>query len=502
MVVAAPVRGESAIGCATVREPWTSRWSNRCFTFPAAILAILVGKAFWTCRERIVDTDLWWHLRNAHYMVTHTRFPAIDSYSHTAAGSAWIDHSWLSELIYYFAYRVAGLRGIFVVFTIAVAVLSVAVFRLCMKRTDDPLAAGVATIFGGLLAMVGFTPRAQNFGWLCFTGIFAILLRFRTNRQSPLWLIPPLFCLWINCHPGWPMGFVVFAVMLASGLIRHDVGSLSATPWTAEELKRLALTFALSLAALFVNPFGWRLVLYPLDLAIRQRLNVALGGEWASVSFNDSRGIFVMITLAAVFVMILLPRERWRIDDALLTAFVLYCGLTHIRFLVMAGIVLPPILVHQLGNMSSYDPAHERRVLNAAVIAVVIALLVLGFPTPQVLEAQVMDFFPVRAVNYLSTNPQNGNIFNQYEWGGFLEWKLPHLPTFIDSRTDIFEYNGVLKDYFNISTFNDSQELLDKYQIAYVLYPMGTPLAYFLANSSRWECIYQDNQAVIYRRLQ
>src|SRR5437667_11019184 len=110
---------------AVVEAHWASRLYNRLLSFPSAILAILVGKAFWTCRERIVDTDLWWHLRNAHYMVTHTRFPAIDSYSHTAAGSAWIDHSWLSELIYYFAYRVAGLRGIFVVFTIAVAVLSV-----------------------------------------------------------------------------------------------------------------------------------------------------------------------------------------------------------------------------------------------------------------------------------------------------------------------------------------------------------------------------------------
>jgi len=92
-------------------------------------------------------------------------------------------------------------------------------------------------------------------------------------------------------------------------------------------------------------------------------------------------------------------------------------------------------------------------------------------------------------------------MFNQYEWGGYLEWNLPQARTFIDSRTDIFEYRGVLKDYFKISTFNKSQELLDSYHIAYVLYPAGTPLAYFLSYSSQWECIYQDNQAVIYRRL-
>jgi hypothetical protein len=470
------------------------------FTFPGAIVAILVCKAFWTCRDNIADTDLWWHLRNAHYILTHRAFPSADTYSFTATGSPWIDHSWLSEIAYYSAFRALGLRGVFVVFTVMVTALSVFTFILCRKRTDDPLAAGIATILGGLLAMVGFTPRAQNFGWLVFTAVFAILLRYRMLRQGPLWLIPPLFCLWINCHPGWPMGFVLFGVMLFSGLINADIGQLSAAPWTREQSRKLATTLVASVCALFVNPFGWRLVLYPFDVLFRQKLNVALGGEWASVNFNDARGIFVMITLAAIFVAALLPRKPWRIDDAILTAFVLFCGLTHIRFLVMAGIVLPPIIVGQFGNLSSHSPGRERRMVNAIIIAVVATMLIGGFPTEQILQERANQMFPVGAVSYLRTNPQQGNIFNQYEWGGFLEWNLPQIQTFIDSRTDIFEYKGVLKDYFAISTFDNTQELLDKYQINYVLYPAHTPLVYFLANSDGWECIYQDNQAVIYRR--
>jgi hypothetical protein len=492
---------ETAAAPATAKAHRVSRLSTRLFSFPAAILAILVGKAFWTCRERIVDPDIWWHLRNAQYIVTHGRFPTVDSYSFTAAGSAWLDHSWLPELLYYSAYHALGLRGLFVVFTLTVAVLYVAIFSLCMKQTGDPLAAAVATIFGGLLAMVGFTPRAQNFGWLCFIAIYAILLYFRTARRAPLWLLPALFCLWINCHAAWPFGLVVFGIVLGSGLIRRDIGQLAAAPWTTAEIRKLIVTLAASVAALFVNPFGYRLVLYPFDVAFRQNLNVAFGGEWASVNFNDSRGIFVMVALGAVFAMMLLGRKRWRIDDALLTAFVLYCGLAHIRFLLPAGILLPPILAPQLGKISSYDPGHERPLLNAAVITAVIALMVFGFPTPQVLDAQVQQFFPVAAVRYLSTHPQDGNMFNMYEWGGYLEWNLPQAPTFIDSRTDIFEYRGVVKHYFDMSTFNDSQELLDSYHIFYVLYPAGTPLSYFLSKSPQWERIYGDNLAVIYRRV-
>ena len=479
----------------------TSRFANRVLSFPAGIAAILIGKAFWTCREGMVDTDLGWHLRNGQYLFTHWRLPTHDAYSFTAAGSIWIDHSWLSEAVYYSAWRVLGFRGIFLVFLLAISALVLTVFFVTLKRAEDPLSAGVLTIFGGLLAMVGFTPRAQNFGWLCFTVVFAILLRFRDRRRAPLWLIPIVFCIWINCHAGWPFGLAVFALIFAAGFIQRDIGQVTAAPWTVSEKKKLTITLAASAAALFVNPFGYRLVLYPFDLMFRQAVNVSMGGEWASVDFNDPRGIYVVIGLAVVFIAALLPRRSWRIDDVMLTIFALFCGLKHIRFLMVTGIVLPPILARQLPELSTYDPKRERRLLNFAVVAAVVVMLVVAFPSNQHLEAEFDQFFPTNAIGYLATHPQEGNLLNHYEWGGYLEWKLPEVKTFIDSRTDIFEYRGVLQDYIAISTFNHTDELLDRYKIGYVLYPASTPLDYFLSKSADWECVFRDGQAVIYRRI-
>src|ERR1041385_1305044 len=127
--------------------------AGRVLTFPAVIAGLIVGKAYWACRGNMIDTDLWWHLRNGEYIALHRHLPDIDSYSFTASGANWIDHSWLSELIYYSGYRTLGLRGVFVMFAISVAVLAVSIFRLCIRRTSDPLAAGVAAIFGVWLAM-------------------------------------------------------------------------------------------------------------------------------------------------------------------------------------------------------------------------------------------------------------------------------------------------------------------------------------------------------------
>jgi hypothetical protein len=133
-------------------------------------------------------------------------------------------------------------------------------------------------------------------------------------------------------------------------------------------------------------------------------------------------------------------------------------------------------------------------------VVIILGVCVLEFPSAQMLNAEVAQFFPVRATEFLRTHPQRGHLFNLYQWGGYLEWNLPQAPTFIDGRADPFEYKGVLKDYMDIATLNNSQEILDRYQVTNVLYPVGTPLSYFLSKSSQWERIYSDGQSVIYRR--
>ena len=469
-------------------------------SFPTLLAGILIARVYWSCRENIADPDLWWHLRNAQYFFAHLRFPSTDSYSFTAAGTPWLDHEWLPEILFYGAFQNFGLTGIFVLFTAVLAILLIAVFSLSLKESEDPFAAAIATLLGGLLAMVGFAPRAQNFGWLCFVGIYAILLRFRRTKSGPLWLIPILFCAWINCHGSWPMGLVIYAAIVCAGLVPCDIGHLAAAPWSRAELKKLLTIGFVSLGALFLNPFGYRLLLYPFDTAFQQKFGVGYVEEWASINFNDPRGKLVAVVLGSVLILALIARRRWRIDDAFLTLLVLYSGVTHIRFLLLAGLVLPPILAPQFGRLSSYDPRRERRLLNSTLLLIVVGVCALGFPSRRMLEAEVAGFFPKDAVRFLRQHPQPGRMLNLFQWGGYLEWYLPGVQTFVDSRSDIFDHRGVLKDYLSIANLNSSEELLHRYGISYVLYPADTPLCYFLSKSPSWEAVYRDPQSVIYRR--
>jgi len=71
---------------------------------------------------------------------------------------------------------------------------------------------------------------------------------------------------------------------------------------------------------------------------------------------------------------------------------------------------------------------------------------------------------------------------------------------FLDSRVDIFEYSGVLKDYLDLLALNDPAPLLDKYKIRYVLFPRGEPLTYVLQHDAKWKVLYSDKLSVLLER--
>ena len=175
------------------------------------------------------------------------------------------------------------------------------------------------------------------FGYLYLIALLIILQRFRQKGSAPLWLIPPLFCLWINTHGSWSLGLVIFGITAAAGLAKGSWGRVDAEPWTRTQVWKLVVTGLASVAALFINPFGSRLVLYPLDMAFRQKLNIAHVAEWVSVDFHDSRGKLVLFVVVCLFLGALLRNRRWTLIELCVLLFGLYSGLTYVRFLISPG---------------------------------------------------------------------------------------------------------------------------------------------------------------------
>ena len=259
---------------------------------------LLAAVIFGFSVKQIAEPDIWWHLRDAAYLFQHHTFPSVDTYSFTAAGSPWLDFEWLSEIPFYLGFKAMGLQGILTVYFVLLVLIYVGVYYRSCRAGADCKDATLATLVAIFLGVVSIGPRVLLFGWLCMVGLLLVLDRFQRTGKG-LWLLPPLFALWINLHGSWIFGVVVLGLTIASGLVEGEWGLVVARRWTPGELKKLLLVFATSLAALFVNPFGYKLVLYPFDLLFRQQNAMQYVEEWQSVDFSTGNGKLALIMIFA-----------------------------------------------------------------------------------------------------------------------------------------------------------------------------------------------------------
>lgn len=480
---------------------WLSQTLRRIFSFHVLLAALLAAIVFWFARGAISDPDIWWHLRNAETLMTSHHFVRFDSYSFTVSGHPWINTEWLAEVPYYLAWKVSGLTGIVGLSILLLEAILLGLLYLCWRESGNIKASAIACYFAVFLCTVSFGPRMILFGYGYMILLLIILQCARLNGKAPLWCLPLLFCLWANSHGSWLLGLIVFAIEIAAGMVEGHWGKIRAVRWNPPELRRLWITFSLSVAALFVNPYGYHLVFYPFDMAFIQKLNISHVAEWVSVNFHDARGKVALILIVALLLGALLRKHEWKLYEVGLVLFGLYCGLTYIRFLFLAALLIAPLLAKFLDVVPPYRPEIDKPVLNAVLIFGILAFIIRGSPSARDLHKSVEADYPAEILPYLKTHPPDGPMLNFYLWGGYLGWEDRNLKSFIDSRVDIFEYAGVLKEYLDLVDLKKPKAVLDQYHIRYVLFPPQTFLAQFLSNDPDWKVIHKGKISVLYERV-
>jgi hypothetical protein len=181
--------------------------------------------------------------------------------------------------------------------------------------------------------------------------------------------------------------------------------------------------------------------------------------------------------------------------------FVLYCGLTYVRFLFLLGIVIAPVLARIVDFVPPYRRELDTPVINTFAILIMITGIAHYWSSQSQLQRSVDDQYPLQATSYLRAHPPSGPIVNYYLWGGYLNWKDPNLKVFVDGRADIFEYSGVFKDYLSLLLLEEPDSILDKYKAHYVLFPLHEPFTHFMERDANWKTVYRDQISVLFERI-
>jgi len=110
--------------------------------------------------------------------------------------------------------------------------------------------------------------------------------------------------------------------------------------------------------------------------------------------------------------------------------------------------------------------------------------------------------FPRDAATYVEEHHLPGPIFNSYDNGGYLLWRLyPRYRVYIDGRTDLYG-NDFMQNYLGIYRGEvDPQPEFDRFRVGTVLVEPMSPLATTLRHRSGWKALLEDGNAIIFTRV-
>jgi len=432
--------------------------------------------------EMVKDPDVWWHLADARILTSTHHFIRVEPYSFAVAGERWIDPEWLSELPYWFSYSALGLRGIHLAMLAGLWANLLFVYFRCKWKSRSMKASLVAAVLAFFLMTINTGARTIVVAYLALSAEMAILEASERGRKQLLWLLPPLFCLWINLHGSWIIGLCYLGAYIACGWIKVHLGPFEQEAFSRVDRNRLLGVFLASTLALMANPYGWRLIWNPFDMLANQRLMLSVTEEWKPLSPSSSTGIAAVLVIGATVALNLWRRRKWKVYELAFMMASWGYAFAHQRFAYMAAIVTIPWLAADLAQ-TYFGEQNEKTIplLNALIAVGVAAAIVFYFPSEAALRKNLAEKMPLETI--ASIQP-SWRTFSDYFLGGVLAFESK--PDFVDSRNDTFEHHGIFSQFLTIENTPDPFGLLDSNHIDHVLTRSNSLLGHSLEQSREW----------------
>ncbi|MGO9232345.1 MAG: hypothetical protein ACLQKA_24370 [Bryobacteraceae bacterium] len=454
----------------------------------------------------IRDSDFWWHLRTGQYIVETHSLPVPDPFAYTTAAAPLaypgedavrhfnLTHEWLAQALCYMAFRVGGFPGVVIFRALLLAAFCGLAGLIAWRRSGVLDRGWMAGLAATAIAVPFALDRPQLFTYLFLALTVSIL-----ESRRRLWLLPPLFLIWANCHGGFVLGWVVLAAYCADALVAR----LRRSPLPEE--RALCLWSAAAVMASGINPNGFRalqvLLLYR-SSAMQSHLI-----EWARPALWPPP-VFVLVLAAAAGAM-LWARRTVRIADWLLLAAFSAAAFTAARNTIFIGFFAPVFL-------ASYLPWKRALPALADWIAAfaLAAGVIWGVAAGDFFELRAAGWrYPTGAADFLASHNVTDRMFNTYEYGGYLMWRLwPRERVFIDGRalsdTLFDDYARILYNHDD-SGGKSAAQLLDQYGIQVIVmntFEYTNGILYLLAPSladpaqTEWKLVYRDPQALVFMR--
>lgn len=466
----------------------------------------------------ITSGDLGRHLTNGkiivHSLMAHESvWPILHTnfYSYTEPNFPFMNHHWATGVMFYLLFTVSGWAGLQLFFTF-ISIVTIGIFMyMGTKLTNFWLSFGT-TFFLLPLITERRMIRPELISYLFLGLVLTILWQYVEHKKSKfLWFAPLIFLLWVNFHIYFIFGFAVLGIFGIDSLVRRN--------WV--EVKILALTGLASILAALVNPFGYKVLLYPFTIlnnfgyAVVETLPLvkALSGTVdPNVGFVFKIG-FVLFWLLFGAVLI---KEPKRFDLKIFLLGLIFSGLAWqmLRNLAMFGLIFSVILTVILKDFwQLYDFKNKFNFTSSKILGflgvVVIIMVAIVINVQELKFYKNIGFTPdpvhSRAAEFLKANHFSGNWLNDFSSGSYLLFYLyPEFKPYVDQRPEAYPGDFFVKQYTPL--FRDEiawHAAETKYDWQVIFLTKGKHPDSFVSrrkNDPHWKLVFEDEKYLIFAR--
>ncbi len=468
-------------------------------------LLVLLFSAFNQFSLITADPDLWGHIKFGEDAWRQGALPTSDPYSYTAQDATWINHEWLTEILFFKLYDFFGSTGILIFkMTIGLSIIALLARNVFEKGQGNLGPFLVLSLLIPILAP-GFMPRPHLFSYFFWTllilalqyyfnaqeeaGRGAINSKF-TNQKTLLISIPLLFILWINTHGGTLAGLAILGTAALYDVIR-----------TRNIRSPLLLCALASAIATLLNPYGYELwAFFMHSLSLPRNIT-----EWNGIPlWHLHQWPFKLFTILFICAW-LTTKNKWRWDTFIIFPSI-YFAYKHQRHVPLAAIAMTPFLMeHAKMWVIHWSQNLYRSVRKPAMLCLLLfglAQASVGYLKNSANQFQIFvdpGVYPVYAARFMSENKLSGNIWNPFDWGEYLIWKLPENKISVDGRFRTVYPEDLLNDSIKFSSGGKGWEsLLEKYPSDFVLARKAYQTHLRMNKQKGWTPIYEDLISVLY----
>lgn len=391
------------------------------------ILSLLVLTRFY------IDADLGWHIAIGRAFLEGRGIIRNDQFSWTMAGHFWGNSYFLYQIVVAWLFKNAGYLATVFLFGFAA---SVSVILLLPKKLN--MWSFFIVLVGIAMASTSLGIRPHVFDFLFFAILLVLLEKgyYKKNILAPFWFV--FFLLWANFHLGFLIGLMTFSAFVVIDVLKArsfgktvQVGN-SLLLLTASWLGSLFTPFHVQMyKSIFVDstsPLAWLYVyeLQPIVLSFTfMAFYLTSGLVFIYVFRLRHREIGVEWFLAAC-VLFMLPFVSY--------FYVLFWS----EIFIFLGTRYFNLNFKFLKRLSYKQPIYISLLIYIVLLALVLDIFV-SFGK-QVIDSRSLDLrfaidkFPVEAMRFMVSNGYTSHLYNNYNWGGYIDWQYPNVKVGVDGR--------------------------------------------------------------------